>query len=366
MGRLFFKTIQMETCLTNVIKLSRTTCECFEDKPNNYNDGQSEVYLDELEGLELIGLGGAENCEEGSIWDMMDRARENATLQFKTDLLSCINLEYKSKRPNYSGVIGQSTFSDTLNIANSKAGVVLEFPSIEGGYFKLRKIGTIMNSAQAISVSIYDNDQYADTPLASYTINSAANALAWASLATPLELPLWSKNVSTLRYYIVYDVSGFMPKNNKADCGCGGVKPAWMNWFSVSGIKGSGTAYSGYSRTKFMNGLLFNGDVYCQSGRLICTDESPLDFDNDMGRSMQIAYAIRFKAGEILVENILASSNINRYTLLDRERLWGKRNHYRKLYNDWIQYLCDNAEIGSHDCLVCRGSKLITTRTIIA
>lgn len=355
----------MEDCLTDVIKLSRTTCECFDDKPETYNEGQSDVYLDELEGLELVGLQGAESCAEGNIWEMMDKARANATLQFKTDLLSCINQEYKSKRPNFSGTIGQVNFSSTLALSEANAGDVMEFPNIEGGYFKLKKIGLIMNAVASVTVNIYDNDEHSTTPLGTYTFNSAANALAWGTLATPLELPLWSSNVSALKYYFVYTLSGFLPKNNKADCGCGGVKPAWMSWITIAGIKGSGTTYSSYSRTKEMNGLVLNGELTCKSGRIICTDENPLDFENDMGRSMQIAYAIRFKAGEMLVESILASSAINRYTMLDRERLWGKRNHYRKLYGEWIQYLCDNAEIGNNDCLVCRGSKLISTRTIM-
>lgn len=353
-------------CLDNIIKLSRTECECFDtDKPVDYDEGQADVYLDELEGLSLNLLDSVTDCENGNIWDKMDRARANASQRLKADLLACIGLTYMSRRPNYTGLIGDVKFSQTLNFSQTKAGIVIKVPKIEGGFLKIRRLGVIFNAVASVTINIYSNVDM-DNAIGTYTFNSAANTVQYASLNTPLELPLWSTEVDKLEYYLVYDKVGFLPKNNKTDCGCGGKSPLlWKNWLSVQGIRGDNTEYDNYTTSSELNGLVVDGDLYCQTGRLICSDERPLDFEND-GIAMQLAFAVRFKAGELLLEEILASAEINRYTMLDRETLWGKRNHYRKKYDEWVQFLCENIEPGYNDCLKCRPNSNISKGTIQA
>ena len=358
------------TCLENIIKLSRTNCNCFpQGSPAvNISDGQTEVYLDELEGLNLSILTGAADCEEGNIWEMMVKARENAIYQFQSDLMSCIEDNYIAKRPNYSGYIGELAHNSSLSITETTAGIVVRFPRIVGGKLKLRKIGLIMNAALAISVSIYNNDLNQTTPIGTYTINSLANAVNFGTLVTPLELPLWSNSVNNLEYYFVYNVSGFQPRNNKTVCvPCsGGVKNVvWANWLTVTGIKGNGTDYASYRNTAEINGLVLDAELTCNGSRVICSDEYPLDFENN-GKARQMAYAVRFKAGALLIDDILSSPQINRYTMMDREALYGKRNHYRAKYEEWIKYLCANTPIINNDCWICKPSGLISRGTILS
>lgn len=353
-------------CLDKVIKLSRTECECFE-APEDFNKGQSEVYLDELEGINLNILGGAQNCEEGNIWQMMDRARLNATLAFKADLLSKLENNYVPRRPNYSGLLGQSAFTSTLNFSQTIAGQEWSFNRIIGGKIKIKRIGLAINATQVVTINIYDNDQHKTSPLGTYNISATANELTYGVLSTPLELPLWSDNVSNLKYYAVYTVSGFYPKNNKTQCvPCsGGVKHvAWINWLSVKGIKGNDTEYSSFSKSDELMGLVFDVDLNCNPQRIICSDEYPLDFET--GRAMQIAYAIRFKAGALLIDTILSSPEINRYTMMDREALYGKRNHYRAKYEEWILYLSENSPVINNDCWICKPSNLLKRGTIFS
>ncbi len=287
----------MEDCLTNIIKLSRTECECFEEgQPNDFNEGQSEIYLDELDGLNLKMLGSIADCQTGGIWGMMAWARDEAAKQFKADLLSCIGTNYKPRRPVYTGLIGQTSFTSSLAITQDKAGVRIAFQQIKGGTMKVNRIGLAMNSSAAVTVDVYDNDANQTTPIASYTINSTANTLIYAALGTPLVLPLWSSNVNKLEYYFVYTRSGIQPKDNKSDCGCGGVPPGWTNWITIKGIQGSTSEYHSFSSTKYVNGIILDVDFRCQTSELICSDNHPLDFEND-GWDMQIGYANRWKAG---------------------------------------------------------------------
>lgn len=356
------------TCLDNVIKLSRTTCNCFDDdKPNDFNVGKTEVYLDELDGLGLSLLNASSTCEEGSLWDMMAKARTNATLAFKTDLLSAIENNFVSKRPNYSGLLGQTTFTSTLPISTPYAGQVITFKPIVGAKMIVKRIGLIMNVSVPVTVSVYNNDENKTNPIGTYTINSVANSIAFGVLSTPLELPLWSKNINDLEYYFVYSISGFQPKNNKTECvPCsGGVKNVvWNNWVNLNGISGSTNDYSTFNKTETLNGLVVDAEFKCDASRIICSEEYPIDFET--GRGMQMAYAIRFKAGDILLNNILSSPEINRYTMIDREALYGKRNWCRSNYQDWIKYLSENTPIINNDCWICKPNGLLKRGTIFA
>lgn len=357
MGTTLFNTYpQMEDCLKNIIKLSRTTCDCVsEGKPDDFNEGQSEVYLDELEGINLKMFDGAEDCSTGGLWELMEWAREEGTKQFKADLLSCIGTNYEPRRPAYSGLIGQSSFTGSLALTQSIAGIKIAFPQIYGGAMKIKRIGLAMNSSVPITVNVFNNDANQTTPIASYVINSSANQLIYATLSTPLELPMWSQNVNRLEYYFVYDRSGSLqPKDNKTDCGCGGVPPGWKHWILPYGIQGDTISNVLFTTSNRLNGIMLDVDFRCEASRLICSDEYPFDFNNN-GWDMQIAYAIRWKAGALLLQKMLDSTQLNRYTMMEREKTYGMRNHAIKMYNDFITYLCDNKQIAS-GCLMCKNN----------
>jgi hypothetical protein len=356
----------MEDCLTNVIKLSRTECECFDDdKPTDYNEGQADVYLDELEGISLTILGGAADCEKGGIWELLAWAREEATKAFKADLLGCIGTNYTPRRPAYSGVLGQNSFTSSLNLSESIVGLKMAFPQIVGGTMTVKRIGLAVNQSVPVTVDVYNNDENQTTPLASYTINTTANSLTYATLGTPLELPMWSNNVSRLEYYFVYTrTSGLQPKDNKMDCGCGGVPPAWKQWVLPVGMQGNNNSYSQFTTSNKANGILLDVDFRCNTARLICSDDKPFDFNNN-GWDMQIAYAVRWKAGALLLQKMLDSANLNRYTMMEREKTYGMRNHALKMYNDFIAYLCDNKEVYS-GCLKCKDNPNFHMGNIIA
>lgn len=356
-------------CLKNVVRLSRTTCECFDEgKPGDFNEGKSNIYLDELEGLPINMIEAAEDCSTGSLWDLMIKARSNAEEQFTADLLSCVGDNYKARRANYSGIVGSIQTSQTLNLTQNKAGVVLKPYNVVGGKMVVKRIGLLFNAIATFNVSIFSNEDLTN-PIATYPVTSAANTLQYITLGTPLSLPLWSNDVTRLEYYVVYDLIGtYFPKNNKNCGGCGqtDANRPYASWLTIKGIKGNTpTPFNEFTETAELNGLVLDVDFRCDSTRLICSDDMPLDFESD-GRAKQMAVAMRFKAGELLLEYILSSGNVNRYTMLDNERLWGKRNHFRKTYDEWIVYLCSNTEITNNDCLMCRPNNNIAKVGIFA
>lgn len=342
-------------CLENVIKLSQTTCECFEDVPPDYNEGKADIYLDELEGLSLDLANGSENCEQGNIWDMMAKARTNATKEFKKDLLDCVNSNYMPKRNGYKGLVGNVSFNQTLNYTENMSGLAGKFSNIVGGKMIINRIGLLFSTTSTFNVSIYSSDDLT-TPIATYPVTSAANSLQYVTLSTPLELPLWSNQTSIITYFVAYDLIGtYKPKNNKADCGCTNKQAvAYKHWGNFYGIKGnSPSSLDSFNTTTEFNGLVLDVEFQCDTKRIICSDDMPLDFEND-SRAMNIAYCIRYQAGYLLAQLILDTQNINRYTMLDREALYGKRNYYKKSYFDLIGRLCETTQITNTDCLKCR------------
>lgn len=355
-------------CLNNIIKLSRTECPCFDsDKPETAGDGKSPVYLDEIEGLNLSIIESASDCEQGSLWNLMDRARENAITSFKADLLSCIEGDYIPKRPNYKGIIGQTTFNSSLNITQTMAGVSVVFPKITGGKMIINRIAVMINNTQNLTVRVYNNDENKTTPIAEYIIPATADTTSYGVLTTPLELPMWSNNVHNLEYYFVYERSGFLPKNNKSQCiPCsGGAKVVtWANWLSLRGIKGNDTSFSSFNKQDELMGIALDVELKCEGARVICSDDYPIDFETGYG--LQMAYAVRFKAAALLIDSILSSPQINRYTMMDREALYGKRASYRSTYDEWIVYLCKNTPIINNDCWVCKPNRLMQRGTILS
>lgn len=357
-------------CLDKIIGLSTTLCSCFDDgKPVDFSESNSGLQLDKLEGLELRTIKGDVECGDNNIWDKMDTARANATLAFRTDLLAAIGEVTRERRKMFQGIIGQRTFNaDRIN-GKVYNGLVIRCADIKGGEFTLKDIKTLMNANANFSVEVWNNIQ--TTPLLTIpNINALAGQLTDNPL-TPdplLTFPLWTEECTdpsfSLEYYIVYNPVGFEPKNNKVDCGCS-KRNEWESWAWVEGICGDDiTERQRWNKANFANGLVLDIQFNCNTAELICGgQDEPLDFIND-AKAMVMAYAIRFKAGEILIEDILASGNINRYTMLAKERLWGKRNHFVKEYNSRIQYLASRLDTSSNDCLAC-GDDRINVNSIL-
>ena len=356
------------SCLDKIIGLSQTECACFdEDKPTDYNVSLSGVYLDELDGFPgLETLGSISNCEEGSIWKIMEKALEKSILQFKADMLSGMENAFKTRRPNFKGLIGDIAFNNTLILTQNKAGIRIRSHNVVGGYFDLTRIGLMFNATSSITIKVFSNlDQVNE--IASYTMMTAANNTQFVRLTNPLRLPLWSETGHHIEYYLVYDLTGaYYPKNNKLDCGCGKkMDVSYKNWISLEGIRGNaGTMYNDFQSSNELNGLVIEGSFTCDSSRLICSDEYPLDFNS--GRALQMAYAVRFKTAQSVIQKVLDTNEINRPNMLSREALYGKRNSFGKKYEEWIEYLVTNTEILNSDCLVCRENHNFQRGTIFS
>jgi hypothetical protein len=357
-------------CLDNIIGLSRSTCDCFDSgRPYDANESKSGRYLDETEGLNLNMTDAAADCEQGSVWDILSRARSNALLNFKTDLMARLVSIYKHRRKAFSGLMGGGDFKNSLtNQTGDYAGVQIACTNIIGGVMTIKRIGLVFDQTADFKIWIYDN--VTESALIEYDVHANANALTWFDLPSPLSLDMNNFGNDNPRYWIVYPTGVYKPKDNRASCGCGGShykyywnlekpkfvsyeKYRWSEFVMFTGTTGSDITKDGrasWSTSQYLQGLLLDVDFKCKVQDLICTDA--IDFDsNEVAATM--AAAVQYKAAAFVIDNILASGNINRYTMTDKERLIGKKNTYQKEYADRVEWVAQKINVEANDCLVC-------------
>lgn len=354
-------------CLEDVVGLSQNDCECYEtDRPADYNQSKSGYYLDQLPGLDLKLIGSDVECGDGNIWEKMESALQQAKVEFRTDVLASITEYASPRRKPFNGRIGETKKKTTIVATTNWMGLVIQTGNIKGGEFTLKGITTLMDSAATFDVYVYNNIE--DDPLIMIPdVQSAANQLYDNPLdpSEDLIFPLYSTECDDLEYYIVYMPAGFNPKDNKISCGCS-RRPDFEQWFHLQGTAGNDIAdREGWGRNDFANGLLLDLCITCNTADLICGgDNVDRDWQNDPV-SRVIAATIRYKAGVILVEDILNSGNINRYTMMNRDYLKGRRSHYNKEYGNRIMWLGENMSINGNDCLGCDDDR-ISSATILS
>ncbi len=360
-------------CLENIIGLSATDCPCYGQ--NDYTESLSGLYLDGVERMHLDLIKGAENCADGNLWEMMAKARSEGILMYRTNLMSKIREMSRNKRNSFTGEIGYAeNKNSTVSLNKTYAGLMIAPCRVRGGTLRIKRIGMKFNAATAMDVYLMSNEGF--TMLIAASVTTAANALQWNVLDAPIELPMKSDMVQTLRYYLYYTVAGSpAPIDNKVMCGCAvsgnvnryhrGVptfekakdqRYAWTESLVVKGVQGDVlTEADDWTTSDFNNGLFLDVEIYCKPS-IICYDE--INFDQDE-YAMVHAYGVQYTSAAILIGKIRSTNKINRYTMLAEEILQGLKKKYENEADERTSYLADKlTEVGRinkfDDCLSCK------------
>ena len=374
--------VTLDPCFQYIFGLSQTECGCeqyADDKPIDFDTSDSGIFLDEVEGLHLRLILSGANCEEGSMWDLMARARANAVKQFKSDLLACMISQSRLKREPFSGTIGDySKFTKNITAGTTFAGLRVRIADIIGGVATLRRVGLLFNTTGLKDITIYDTTGELVATITN--LPTIANKISWTTLPSPITLPTDTPTRTHTDYNFVYTVDGNLPKDMKVHCGCGsGYKPywnslhpsysvpqdkgnfKWANFAMVAGIKGNAIANLGsdndWNTQEYTNGIALDIHFGCNVETSICNES--LDYTSDP-YALAMAYAIRYKAAEMLVQNILTNPDPSYYTTAAPEILKSFIPKYRKEYENRVyDYLCtelvDPANINRYsDCHTCK------------
>jgi hypothetical protein len=352
-------------CLETSIGLSQTVCNCFEDTPTDYNTSDSGYYLDELEGISLNMVNAMNDCENGNVWDILAKARTNAIQDFKGDLLTQIGSLNKKRIENITYNIGSQKYTTAYNAGKTYAGVRLVPRPINNGIIKINHIKLLFNSTVTVTCKIFNN--LSSTALYTFNVNCTAN-MASQSATLNYELPMYVSG-EQIEYFLVYEYPvGAFPLQNKIVCSsclkwditccedpCFGNRivkdQTWNNNLMIGGISGDDWTeldeQTGISNQN--NGIIINLTMNCDYESLICGN---IDYANG-GLPMAIAKSIQLKAGALLCDYILSSGQINRYTMIDRERILQKKAEYIKDYQNRILWLSQNIDTKENGCYIC-------------
>lgn len=330
----------------------------------DYDVSDSGYYLDELEGLTLNMVGVITDCEQGGVWDIMTKARENAIKDFKGDLLSQLGSQYKKTLENLTYTIGSQKYSEVFNPGTTYAGVKLIPRSIRNGIVRLNHVKLMFNATVVVQCRLFNN--LSPTPIHSFTVNCTANT-ASQSAALNYELPMYESG-DELEYYLVYELPvTARPLKNKIICstclnwapkccsGCFGTRTVkdqtWNNNLMVGGIYGNTwEALENSPTTENQNyGIILNLNMACDYEQIIC-DNADYEFN---GPGKAIAKAIQYKAGANLIDYILSSDSVSRYALMDRERLMSLKPEFIAQYNSRVVYLSQNLDGLIGGCYYC-------------
>ena len=337
-------------CFDTVIGLTREKDDCIVEWDANYALSDSNLYLDELQGMSLQVVDSTGYNPD--LWEKMARAKENAITAFKSDIVQEI-LKYKEPiRNRFSGEIGGRNFSSLVQ-ASTYYGMRM-FSDVKGGKFILRGLTLTLNTTENLDLLIYDEYDL----LYTIPVSSLANRPHKTSF-TAVELDLEGN------YYFLIQPTG-TPYNTKLTCGCGGYvwcfnpdtpcyrysRDKWTEWAMVAGVQGSDlTIREDWSRTKNAMGMRLHGNFTCDIFSILCNEDS--DFVNNE-IDLAIAWSLLYKAGEFLSNYILDSNQVNRYTLLGVEAMNENRIYYSKRYVVLIDFIASNIEDERNECLRCK------------
>lgn len=330
----------MQETFKHIFGLSPKAPDCASDgsaiTKAEIETSDSGLYLSEMDDLNLNMAGAAFDCSEGNIFELMTKARTNALKEFETSLLAGLQGTAKQRRTPFLGLIGSMASRGTLAVSD---GTVLELtlkPLLPKGIsMKVKRIGLLLDTDATVQVQVSGQPQ-------PFEVVTVARTPSYFTLPVdqPLHIDLSDEYGAPKPITFSYTVQGFKPLDNTASCGCG-QRDLTLGAFFESGSIISQKA----------NGFLLDVEISCNPKNVVL-----LNYENSQAIKNVFAYAARFKAAELLIERINSSDVINRYTMLDSQYLWGKRNHFRKEYQDRVSWLLttEGLDLSLDSCFVCK------------
>lgn len=350
----------MLNCLDSIVGVTNTENPCItggltSDQLLQIKKSASGLYLDDLPGgVHMRALQKVDQTK--SFYEMTQAALRVAATTLENDLITSLNKEYKKNRNNYIGPLGLMSFAANLPTSGQFQGLRLRPVDYSDAVVKVDRVTIIVSQTANFYVYLYRAKVGTTTAelVNSWAVSVIGNAWQFITPTDPLLLPSVVDG-ELMDYFFLWDraeASAANPKDNKIMCstcpGSSGVKVS--DYINAQGFQSNTFPdIQNLTLDNYAHGLVLDVTIKCDTEKLFCGQ-----YDANDAVALCMAYAVQFKAGELLIEDILKTPDINRYTTMDKERLWGKRNHFRKEYEGRITFLTATLDVGASNCYVCR------------
>lgn len=350
--------------LANIIGLTQSTCECLnlssEASFDTLNVSESGLYLTDHDGgfpmMEKV-LASIDCNSPDNALDIMVQARADAIRQFPSDL-SLTLAQRRTQATFFRGTIARPLIKSVFRLpaGATSVGLDMALPVRRGMSLVITKLRTGFPVFGDFTLNVWSNDpSFSAAPI--NVTGGADGELNVITLDTPLVLPQHSV-VMASEGRILYRLYYTPPSEPYGfELHCCGQDANYKGQFAVHGFAVSDNSVTTvndkmigtYSTSP---GLVLEGYQTCGVMDWLCETTELGGYDL---RGI-IARTIRYKAAINLIHRVLDSGNINAYTLLGREQMYGRRNHYAKEYANNVEWIAQNVPEGASDCLGCKKS----------
>lgn len=365
--QIFFMILE---CLEKLVGISNTDCDCIigdlEDAEQDaLKESTSGLFVDDLPGsIELKSMKTLDSCRNLAV--IMISSRDRALQTMQDDLIIAISNRYAKAVKNYQGTIGRSAYAITLSNARQFQGIRLIPRNHTDATVRVSRFRLIGNAAVTLNVYIVRTEEGSNGQGGSVVFTAAVNTLAnnFATVTLPdvgIVLPLIEDGI-IYEYWIYFDkaLTAFLPKDTKIGCNCPkGSNDTLDEYFQMQGTSFTDPSnmVSTGALDAYTHGVLLDVEIKCETAPLICRELAQSE-----EIAVSLAQAAIFKTGEITIEEVMKSSEVNRFTLQAKEYNWGKRNHFRAEYATRISFIAGAIDPNNSDCFTCKERELFFTK----
>lgn len=312
---------------------------------------------DQRDGLPLKVLDGIKDCAN-PVSVILEKARADASANFVTDFSAEFSEVYTPTIPDYTGNVGKLDQSMAINNARSKAVVQLwSWGSMS--VLSIRAVQLYGIATAEIEVSIFSENDLTE-PVAQVTVSAQSGKWVRAEFESPALLDLSGQDFGATdgrpRYFVVWDIpSGAYPRANKFTC-CSRREDFYpffeAHGYSVESLSEMSAPITAKSHGAVGMGVSLEASAACTFNVAF----SRLDYSIFSASGWQWVLAKTLQHGGVmnLADAFVKSQNINQYTLLSRESVYGIRAHAEKEYQKGLKWLVQNMPGAALSNFKCR------------
>lgn len=359
---------EITDCLEGVVGLTINPCECIEGDQGDADVSASGYFIDDMEdGIPLDWAGSSQDCGDGSLWDLLERAKREGTQDFLTNFLAVVSDQNTDRYRPAQCAIGEPKKNVALTAETGNFKFIKLTPyRIKGVVLTITGLSLQINTVGMYTVEIREESDF-DTVIETIAVDVLTpGVLTKATITEPIVLPMTDQNGIAKVYYLVYDAGGARPYNIKFKCGCTGKpNPQYERFFSAGGGKAVTVedALIANSKGLYSQGLVVDIRAACSSMDWICPADSGI-FKSDKFYRV-LAKTLQLHQINKLIGYMVNRSEPNRGVLVEKDQMYGRRNHNNKMIAERLAWMGQRVPSEMTDCYVCADANRITTKAIL-